>query len=113
MLHFLGGIYRRLRWLILAGCVLVLALILRQDTPPAVKVNPQGEASLESKLRNLKPAIPGGQPQTLRLNEAEINNWVSSNLALNPETQETRSDEVPTAEESQSNVKDVKKSAAH
>lgn len=106
--NFFGALYRRLRWVVLAGCVLVLALILRQDTPPAVKVDPRAEQSLQLKLRNLQPATPDGGPQTLRLNEAEINTWVSTNLALDPEIPETPSDEVPTVEEVQSNVKDVK-----
>jgi hypothetical protein len=104
----LGAIYRRARWVVLAGCVLVLALILRQDTPPAVQEDPRAEESLQLKLRNIQPASSYGQPQTLRLNEAEINTWVSSNLALNPEIPETPSDEVPTVEEVQSNVKDLK-----
>jgi hypothetical protein len=105
----LGTVYRRVRWIILAGLLLVFALILRQDTPPVVDEDPRAGESLQLKLRNLQQPSTGARSQSLRLNEAEINTWVKSNLALAPENppQDTSPQGTPTVEEVQSNVRNV------
>jgi hypothetical protein len=108
-ISLLGTAYRRIRWIILAGLLLVLALILRQDKPPAVDEDPRAGESLQLKLNNLQRTSSAGHPQSLRLNEAEINTWVKSNLALAPENppQAAPSQGTPTMEEVQSNVRNV------
>ncbi len=69
-------------WVTLAGAVLTLTLILHKSRPLQVQTDPQATARMESKLQQLGAAATSGQPQALRLDEAELNTYLRSNLAL-------------------------------
>ncbi len=81
-----GGTFRRFyrifRWVALAVSVIVVILILRQAPPPQVDVDPDAGRRLQSKMRELGNSIRTGRSATLRLAEAEVNSWLSENLAL-------------------------------
>ena len=73
--------YRIFRWVALAGSVIVVILILRQTPPPQVDRDPDAVLRLQSKMRELAHSMGAGRSSTLRLAEAEVNSWLSDNLA--------------------------------
>ena len=81
-----GGTFRRFyrvfRWVALAGSVIVVILIFRQAPPPQVDRDPDAGLRLQSKMRELAHSMGTGRSATLRLREAEVNSWLSENLAL-------------------------------
>lgn len=120
VLELLGRVYRVFRLVLLAALLVVLFLILRTDTPPDVPVDENALASLQAKIDQMQqPATR--QVRELRLNEAELNGWLTSNLAIAsasppPESTPRARQDMPlprgetdlTVEEVQSNVRDVK-----
>jgi hypothetical protein len=74
--------YRVARWTSLAAAIILLALVLRPSPPPQVANEPQAAAQLESKLRETEAAVSAGLPYQLDLSNAEVNSYLSSNLAL-------------------------------
>jgi hypothetical protein len=74
--------YRVARWTSLAAAIILLALVLRPSPPPQVASEPQAAAQLVSKLRETDAAISAGLPYQLDLSNAEVNSYLSSNLAL-------------------------------
>jgi hypothetical protein len=108
-------VYRVARWATLAVLVLVIILILRKSPPPQVAVDPEAPARVESKMSALEAATAAGQPYQLRLDEAEVNSFLGSNLALKREEEpagKPPSSAAPAAEpafeEVQSSVRDVR-----
>ena len=109
--------YKVLRWVVLAVLVVVLVLILRPADPPVLEPDADAPERLESKLAQLNRQLAGASRQ-LRLDEAELNTWMQSNLALappppaaEPPPESPRSMPIPppaTIEEVQSNVRDVR-----
>ncbi len=81
-----GGTFRRFyrvfRWVALAGSVIVVILILRQAPPPQVDRDPDAGLRLQSKMLELARSMREGRSATLRLEEAEVNSWLSENLDL-------------------------------
>lgn len=107
ILELLGRLYRVFRWVLLAASMIVFFLILRPDTPPEVQVDAKALASLQSKVASMHQAA-AGQARELHLNEAELNGWLRSNLAVASASPSPKGAEDPTAEEAQSNVRDVR-----
>lgn len=105
--------YRVFRWVALAACLIVLGLILWPAKAPDVQTDPQAQARVQWKVQDAELAVSRGRPYTLQMNEAELNAWMHSNLAL---AKERASDgggpagpgREPTVEEVQSNVRDIK-----
>ncbi len=106
--------FRCLRWAALGAGVLVLLLIFRPSPPPEVQTEPGAARRAEMKVREFQAAARSGRPATLRLDEAELNSWVQSNLAFrtdHPAAEgivQAASGKEPTVEEVQSNVRDVR-----
>jgi len=97
-----------LRWVIVLGCLAALVMMLRQAPPPAVAVDPEAPQKIEAKMLAVRQAVEQGQPATLQLNEAELNNWLHANLALSGTAPQVGAGGQPTQEEVQSSMKDVK-----
>ncbi len=80
-----GGTFRRFyrvfRWVALAGSVILVILILRPAPPPQVDRDPDAGLRLQSKMLELVNSKGAGRSATLRLAEAEVNSWLSENLA--------------------------------
>ena len=76
--------YRVFRWVMLAGTVVVVMLVLRQTPPPQIEADPDAGRRVESKIRELRKSIQTGESHTLRLKEAELNFWLADNLVLAP-----------------------------
>lgn len=100
--------YRVFRWVSLGVCALVIVLILRPAAPPEII---QDEGALD-RLREKMDSVARGERNELRLNEAELDSWMSTSLALAGSARRRRDlpdlSEEPTLEEVQSNVRDVK-----
>ena len=108
LLDAVKSFYRVFRWVALAGSVLVFVLILRPAAPPEVMQEERARAGLERKIER----VARGERDELRVNEAELNSWMSSNLALADAEPPARDvpdlSERPSVEEVQTNVRDVK-----
>jgi len=74
--------YRVFRWVLLAGLCTVLVLILRTSPPPPVARDPEAPRRLERKLQQFAVDSSLGHSPPLRLDEAEVNSWMETNLAL-------------------------------
>lgn len=114
-------IFRIVRWSTYAGAALALILVLRKTPPPPVATSPQAAARAEQKLQHVQRAVADGQPATLRLDESELNSYLSSHLELSgndaaksahaKDQQGTSDGAGPTpqnVEQMRSNVRDVK-----
>ena len=82
------SIFRRLygvaRWTTLAILVVAILLVLRQAPPPLVDNDPAAGARLQAKLGALEAGFAPGMHYELRLDEAELNSFLRSNLELKP-----------------------------
>ena len=121
-------VYRVARWACLAVLVMVIILLLRQAPAPEIPYDREAKSRLDAKLTALETDVRTGQPHRLRLDEAELNSFLGENLALKrdedlatppppaapvppaasapgpPEAAQS----VPSLEEVQSTVRDVK-----
>jgi len=108
--------YRVFRWVVLAVMVVVILLVLKKSPPPVVQSDPAAKQRLQAKLEALDKARSAGEPHALKMEEAELNSWLGSNLALAPMAAETATAPTsppapttePTIEEVRSTVRDVK-----
>jgi len=114
--------YRAFRWVVPGALGTVLILILRTAPPPKVTIDPQAPQRLERKLQHFEADTSLGFSRPLRLDEAEVNSWMQTNLALAAEpAPRPDAGSAPSAskidlnsstdlsvEEAQSNVRNVK-----
>jgi hypothetical protein len=106
-------VFRVGRWVALSVSLVVLVLLLRPAAPPEVKTDPQAAERVQAKVEHAaQTAVEGGTP-VLQLDEAELNAWIQSNLALaTPPTPDPPrapgSPSEPTLQEVQSSLRDVK-----
>ena len=104
-------IFRRLS---LACTVLALLLILWQPSPPPVETSPEAGARAETKVREFQAAAAQGHQAALRMDEAELNSWVQSNMSGGAEAAPTQASagaegpEQSASEQAQSNVRDLR-----
>ncbi len=70
----------KLRWVALAGLVVVLVLIVRRAPPPRIVTAPLGAECAEAKVRKFLTAAKRGRAETLEMDEEELNAWLSANL---------------------------------
>jgi hypothetical protein len=112
--------YRIFRWLALAGLILVVYLLLRTSPPPQIEATRESAKRAEMKIAEFRTSLGRGAPQVLAMNEAELNGWLQTNLAMQKRaneiaapsdapqsTADTLADE-ETLEQIQSSVRDVK-----
>jgi hypothetical protein len=78
----LRGAYRIFRWATLISLVIPLALILNPSQPPQVAASPEAVRRAEVKVREFQAATHAGRSSKLEMDEAELNGWLSSNLAI-------------------------------
>ena len=105
--------YRVFRWVALAVCLVVLGMILWPAKAPEVQNDPQAPARVQAKVQDAEWAVSRGLPYSLQMDEAELNAWMHSNLALAKErppdgARPEGPGREPTIEEIQSNVRDIK-----
>ena len=114
-------IFRIVRWSAYAGAILTLILVLHKTPPPPVQTSPQAAARAEQKFEQAERAVANGRSATLRMDETELNSYLSSHLELSgnhaarpaPATDQpgASDDAAPTPRDvaqMRSNVRDVK-----
>jgi hypothetical protein len=74
--------FRVVRWSTYAGVLVTLILVLHKTPPPLVETSPQAAARAEQKFEDVERAVANGQPATLRMDETELNSYLSSHLQL-------------------------------
>jgi hypothetical protein len=113
--------FRIVRWSTYALVVVTLILVLHKTPSPPVETSPQAAARAEQKFEDAERAVANGQPATLRIDETELNSYLSSHLELpgnqaakpapSPDQQGASDGSAPTpqdVEQMRSNVRDVK-----
>ena len=75
-------IFRIIRWTTYTFAIVTLVLLFHKVRPPLVETSPQAAARAEEKFERVERAVASGQPATLRMDETELNSYLSSHLAL-------------------------------
>ncbi len=114
-------LFRIIRWSTYAFALVTLILLFHKAPPPPVETSPQAAARVEEKFATVERAIASGQTATLRLDETELNSYLSTHLDLagngtpNPAPAEgaqaasnTPAPSPQEVEQMRSNVRDVK-----
>ena len=76
--------YRVFRVIVLIVLIAAILLVFKKARPPVVSTAPDAAATLQAKLEEEQRATDAKQPHDLKLNEAELNSMLSSNLQLAP-----------------------------
>ena len=107
--------YQVFRWASLAILILSVALILHRSPPPQVSSDPKAAERLEAKFNQIPKETVPGQPRQLRVDEAEINGYLQSNLELKSKEdppgdgpKPPSGSPEPSIQDVQSSVRDVK-----
>jgi len=79
-------VFQIVRWTIYACALFILLLVLHKAPPPRVETSPQAAARAEEKFQEVQQAVSRGQSATLRMDETELNSYLSSHLALSGDT---------------------------
>lgn len=114
-------IFRIVRWGTYAAAIITLILVLHKTPPPPVETSPQAAARAEQKFEDAERAVANGQSATVRVDETELNSYLSSHLevagkevakpAAAADQPRGADDSAPTAqdvEQMRSNVRDFK-----
>lgn len=117
-------IFRIIRWSTYAAAAITLILVLHKTPPPSVETSPQAAARAEQKFEDAERAVANGQSATVRVDETELNSYLSTHLELSGNEaaratkpvrqpkQEGSGDSAPPTrqevEQMRSNVRDVK-----
>ena len=75
-------IFRLVRWSTYAVVVVTLILALHKTPPPPVETSPQAAARAEQKFEDAERAVANGQSATVRVDETELNSYLSSHLEV-------------------------------
>lgn len=112
--------FRIVRWTTYAAAIITIVLVLHKVPPPPVETSPQAAVRAEQKFAEVERAVAAGQPATLRMDETELNSYLSSHLEVSDSTaksapvgaqQDGTNGGAPTpqdVEQMRSNVRDVK-----
>jgi uncharacterized Zn finger protein (UPF0148 family) len=111
------GVFRRVfrvvRWVSLAVTLVLAVLLLRPAKPPVVRTDPKAAERVQAKIDQAAQTAVEGQAPVLQMDEAELNAWIQTNLALQaPPQSELPSipgpSGEPTLQQVQSSLRDVK-----
>ena len=106
-------VFRVVRWMGLAVALVLVTLLLWPAKPPEVRTDPKAAERVQAKIEQAAQTAVEGQAPVLQMDEAELNAWMQSNLALQtPPPSEVPSAPAPSGEptlqEVQSSLRDVK-----
>ena len=83
-------VFRVFGWASIACLIIVLILLMRTPSTPRIAITPEDVQIAEEKVQSFESSMRNGRPDTLQLNESELNGWLNTNLALNqPHESET------------------------
>src|SRR5271156_2758399 len=75
-------LYQILKWSSVAGLVLTLILVLRKSPVPNIPYDPNAAARAEQKFEAADQAKAAGQPGQVKLDNSELNSYLTQNLQL-------------------------------
>ena len=106
-------VFRVVRWVSLAVALVLVVLLLWPADPPEVRTDPKAAERVQVKIEQAAQTAVEGQAPVLQMDEAELNAWIQTNLALQtPSESELPGAPVPSGEPTlqqvQSSVHDVK-----
>ena len=94
-------VFRILHWSTYPVLLITLVLALHKAPPPPVATSPQAAARAEEKIQRVQQLVSSGAPATLRMDEDELNSYLSAHLDLS-------SGALADADAMRSNVRDLK-----
>jgi hypothetical protein len=107
-------IFRVIRWSSYAAVLIAILMVMHAAPPPPVVTNSQAAARADQKIQDVEQAVSAGHPATLRLDETELNSFLSSHLDV-PSNSTTSGTTAPAPgspptdiEQARSAVRDVK-----
>jgi hypothetical protein len=108
-----GRIFRVCRWVALGVALVAFVLLLWPADPPEVQTDSQATERVQAKMERAAQTASEGQAPVLQFDEAELNAWIQSNLALPtpaaPDMPRAPGPSgEPTLQQIQSNLRDVK-----
>jgi hypothetical protein len=77
-------VFRIVRWTTYACALITFTLLLHKTPPPQIETSPQAAARADEKFEEVERAVARGQAITLRLDETELNSYLSAHLDLAP-----------------------------
>jgi len=79
-------IFQIIRWTTYAIVLVAVLMIMHAAPAPPVVISSQAAARAEQKIQDVEQAVSAGQPATLRLDETELNSFLSSHLDISSNT---------------------------
>jgi hypothetical protein len=77
-------IFRVVRWTAYIVAAITLLMVFHAAPPPVIATSPQAAARVEQKVEAVEQAVASGQSATLRLDQTELNSYLSSHLDISP-----------------------------
>jgi hypothetical protein len=107
-------ILRIIRWSSYAAVLVAILMIMHAAPAPPIVTSSQAAARADQKIQDVEQAVSAGQPATLRLDETELNSFLSSHLDVSLNTAASATPAPPAGspptdiEQARSAVRDVK-----
>jgi hypothetical protein len=79
-------IFRIIRWTGYAVVLIAILMIMHAAPAPPIVTSSQAAARADQKIQDVEQAVSAGQPATLRLDETELNSFLSSHLDVSSNT---------------------------
>jgi hypothetical protein len=80
-------VFRIVRWSMYVAAAISLIMVFHAVPPPVIVTSPQAAARVDQKVEAVEQAVSSGQPATLRLDQTELNSYLSSHLDISPNSQ--------------------------
>src|ERR1700730_10075210 len=80
-------VFRIVRWSMYVAAAISLVMVFHAVPPPVIVTSPQAAARVDQKVEAVEQAVSSGQPATLRLDQTELNSYLSSHLDISPNAQ--------------------------
>src|SRR6202011_510525 len=77
-------VFRIVRWSMYVAAAISLIMVFHAVPPPVIVTSPQAAARVDQKVEAVEQAVSSGQPATLRLDQTELNSYLSSHLDIAP-----------------------------
>src|ERR1700694_3318805 len=77
-------VFRIVRWSMYVAAAISLIMVFHAVPPPVIVTSPQAAARVDQKVEAVEQAVSSGQPATLRLDQTELNSYLSSHLDISP-----------------------------
>jgi hypothetical protein len=77
-------IFRIVRWTTYVAAAITLLMVFHAAPAPVIATSPQAAARVEQKVEAVEQAVASGQSATLRLDQTELNSYLTSHLDISP-----------------------------